>query len=283
MKYPGAFIINEYGTNKELAKIYGVSERTIYRWKNKAKAETGAKPKKPTRPRTSTLQKFTGTRKELAKKYGVSERTAYRWIKQAKEKGANIPSRRKKAQYPGPEILLDKSKNKELAKKYDVSERTIQRWKNRARIETAESFEVLPPDEAPEELFEVLPPDEAPEEFEDLYEVTDTDINDLDEHTLSNTAAISDLLTSGDMPVLNEDSLFYDLSPDMQLRYIDSYINWQYGQNEHMFYDPSSHSMMYDPEDPNLTSPAFITSLDIWGDQFEEWLSWQKEASDIQL
>ena len=113
MKYPGAFILNEYGTNKELSKIYGVSERTIYRWKSKAKAETGARSKKPTRPRASTLQKFKGTRKELAKKYGVSERTAYRWLEQAKQKGYEIESRQKKAKYPGMEILEIEGTNKE--------------------------------------------------------------------------------------------------------------------------------------------------------------------------
>ena len=63
-KYPGSFIINEVGTRKELAGLYGVSERTIYRWLNKAAKESGMKPAaKSKRPRLSTLEKFKGTRK----------------------------------------------------------------------------------------------------------------------------------------------------------------------------------------------------------------------------
>ena len=37
--YPGSFILYEYGTASELAKLYGVSERTIFRWKSKARTE----------------------------------------------------------------------------------------------------------------------------------------------------------------------------------------------------------------------------------------------------
>lgn len=283
--YPGAFILNEVGTNKELANIYGVSERTIYRWKDKAKKETGAKAKKPTRPRTSTLINFKGTRKQLAKKYGVSERTAYRWIQKAKEQGAEIPSRQKKSTYPGAEILLEYGTNKELAKAYNVSERTIARWKRRARLETEEPFEVLPPDEEPEQP--TIPPtdNEPVTEFEDLFEVEDTEglEDNYSEHELYNLTSIADLLTDPQAPVLNENSLYNDLSPNEQLIYIDSYLRFQYGEDEHQFYDESTHQMMYDPDDPNLTSPGFIANLDIWKDDFEEWLSWQASVRDINL
>lgn len=284
MNYPGAFILNEYGTNKELAKIYGVSERTIYRWKNKAKKETGARVKKPTRPRVSTLQKFKGTRKELAKRYGVSERTAYRWIAEAKAKGAEITPRQKKATYPGAEILLDKRTNKDLAKDYNVSERTVQRWKRRARTETEEPFEVLPPEPEPiGEPFEVLPPDELEDIFEEPFKVTD-ETQWTDEHTLYNLAEISDFLTMGDEAILNEDSLFYNVPVDERLQTIDSYLRHCWGYNEHQFYDEATRSMMYDPDDPNVWSPAFIANMpDIWGDEFEEWLSWQESVRDIRL
>ena len=39
-KYPGIKLLNEIGTKKDIAAAYGVSERTIYRWQNKAKAES---------------------------------------------------------------------------------------------------------------------------------------------------------------------------------------------------------------------------------------------------
>lgn len=284
MKYPGAFILNEYGTNKELAKIYGVSERTIYRWKNKAKKETGARVRKPTRPRVSTLQKFKGTRKELAKRYGVSERTAYRWIAEAKAKGAEIAPRQKKATYPGAEILLDKRTNKNIAKNYNVSERTVQRWKRRARTETEEPFEVLSPEpETVGEPYEVLPPDDLEDIFEEPFETVDQ-ADWTDEHTLYNLSEISDLLTMGDDPLIDDNSLYFNLSPDEQLQYLDAYLRYQYGQDEHQFYDEATHSMMFDPDDPNSTSPGFIANLpDIWGDPFEEWLSWQDSVRDIRV
>ena len=38
-KYPGMQILYEVGTRKELAASYGVSERTVYRWLNRAAAE----------------------------------------------------------------------------------------------------------------------------------------------------------------------------------------------------------------------------------------------------
>ena len=285
--YPGAFILNEVGTNKELANIYGVSERTIYRWKDKAKKETGAKAKKPTRPRTSTLIKFKGTRKELAKKYGVSERTAYRWLAKAKEKGAEIPSRQKKSTYPGAEILIEYGTNKDLAKAYNVSERTIARWKRRARLETEEPFEVLPPDEAPEHPTIPSRSDEPITEFEDLFEVEDTNEleNSYSENELYNLSSLADLLTDdeGDMPLIDYASRYYQLSPNEQLQYIDAYLKFQYGEDEHQFYDESTHQMMYDPDNPEIFSSSFIYSMDIWGDDFEEWLSWQFSVRDIKL
>lgn len=284
--YPGAFILNEVGTNKELANIYGVSERTIYRWKDKAKKETGAKEKKPTRPRTSTLINFKGTRKQLAKKYGVSERTAYRWLAKAKEQGAEIPSRQKKSTYPGAQILIEYGTNKELAKAYNVSERTISRWKSKAREETEALFDAVPLETTPEPL-QATEPEAIESEFEDLFEVEDTEglEDDYSEHELYNLSSLADLLTDDeeDMPIIDYASRYYQLSPNEQLIYIDSYLKFQYGEDEHQFYDESTHSMMYDPDDPNVTSPGFIANMDIWKDDFEEWLAWQFEARDIKL
>ena len=140
-KYPGDFIINEVGTRRDLARVYGVSERTIYRWLNKAAKESGLSPKaKARRPRKSTLENFKGTRKQLAKKYGVSERTAYRWLKKAREQGAQLPSRQRMSKYPGADVINNimtsqALTNKQIAEQFGVSEQTAARWVRRARLE----------------------------------------------------------------------------------------------------------------------------------------------------
>lgn len=259
MKYPGAFILNEYGTNKELSKIYGVSERTIYRWKSKAKAETGARSKKPTRPRASTLQKFKGTRKELAKKYNVSERTAYRWLEQARKKGYEIESRQKKPKYPGVEILEIEGTNKELAKLYNVSERTIARWKRRARIEQAEEepFEVLPPEDQPEEQGT-----EPPEE--DFYDETFEDEEYEEKDTIQD---IYDILNEYEL--INSNSPFRDIPPEIQRRYLLEYIIFQHDENPWKWYEVfGDNSLHFD--DPNG-----LSLLNIWNDEFDNWVKEQ--------
>ena len=285
MKYPGAFILSEVGTNKELSKIYGVSERTIYRWKNKAKAETGERKTRPRRPRAKTLETFKGTRKELAKKYGVSERTAYRWLQKAKENGLNIPSRQKPSQYPGAGILDENAKNKELAEKYNVSERTIKRWKRRARTEIEEPFEVKPlfgeqgnfedlikngvsdifkttesnffeenfNFEEPEDMFEVPEPIEFSESFKD---------------TLDNIIGILN-----DRDLLVKDSIFNNLSDEMKQIYINEYILYQWDLNPYQF----NQSPPDDPNGPDLSDPDKISNIDIWGAEFETWLKNQIE------
>lgn len=279
MKYPGAFILNEYGTNKELAKSYGVSERTIYRWKSKAKTETGARARKPTRPRASTLERFKGTRKELAKKYGVSERTAYRWLQKAKEKGAEIEPRQKKSKYPGADILLDKRKNSELSKEYDVSERTIARWKRRARTETEEPFEIISPIEPkqPEngfieedfynEILEIPEFDETetpPASDEEMWEVPDP--IEFSETVTEQLNDIGNMLTEYNL--LNKNSLFSDLSDEMKTIYLNEYIQYQWDMNPYQF----NQSPPDDPNGPDIFDPEKITNINIWGDEFETWL-----------
>ena len=173
----------------------------------------------------------------------------------------------------------------EFAKQHNVSERTIARWKRRARLETEEPFEVLPPDEAPEQPTIPTSSNEPVTEFEDLFEVEDTEglEDNYTEHELYNLTSIADLLTEPQAPVLNADSLYNNLSPNEQLTYIDAYLRFQYVEHEHQFYDESTHQMMYDPDDPNLTSPGFIANFDIWRDDFEEWLSWQASVKDIKV
>lgn len=273
MKYPGAFILNEFGTNKELAKSYGVSERTIYRWKNKAKKETGAKVRRPTRPRVSTLQKFTGTRKELAKRYGVSERTAYRWLKKAKEQGAEIPSRQKKSRYPGSIILDEIGTNKELANAYDVSETTIKRWKRRALAEqtfidkveeTATAFDDFGKDFEEEfnNGFDFVAPDT--EEDEGIFEVEELpEYSDAVKEQLDN---IIDILNTADL--IEKDSAFNGLDDTMKQIYINEYINFQWDLNPYQF----NQSPPDDPNGPDISDPEKIANINIWGAEFETWL-----------
>ena len=269
MKYPGAFILNEYGTNKELSKIYGVSERTIYRWKSKAKAETGARSKKPTRPRASTLQKFKGTRKELAKKYGVSERTAYRWLKQARQKGYEIESRQKKPKYPGMEILEIEGTNKELAERFNVSERTIARWKRRARAEQAEEepFEVLPPDEAPEEIPEE-PGTPPPEDFfEDVFGDEEEP-----EEVKDPIQDIYDILIEYEL--IDSDSPFHRLPPETQHRYLLEYIMFQHDENPWKWYEVFGDNSLH------LDDPNGLSMLNIWNEEFDNWVKDQIEIDN---
>ena len=271
MKYPGAFILNEYGTNKELSKIYGVSERTIYRWKNKAKAETGARVRKPTRPRVSTLQKFKGTRKELAKKYGVSERTAYRWIAQAKAKGVEIESRQKKPKYPGADILLEDKTNKQLAEKYNVSERTVARWKRRARNETSldEPFEVLPPDETFEPPIEEKPFEEPEQEFFEDEDFFRDNFGDEETESKDPLEDIYNMLN--EFELINNNSLFHDLPPETQKRYLLDYIIFQHDENPWKWYDVFGDNLLH------LDDPVGISMINIWDDEFENWVKNQIE------
>lgn len=271
-KYPGSFIIHEYGTNKELANIYGVSERTIYRWKQKAFKETGAKPRKPKRPRTSTLQKFKGTRKELAKKYGVSERTAYRWLAKAREQGAEIESRQKKAKYPGAFILNEYGTNKELASIYGVSERTIARWKRRARSETQPEIET--PTQPAEDPKTEEPKSDFYEELfgdsEEHEETTEEPFNNFDEdlNNISNSLLEFDLLA--------ENSVFNDLDADLKKRYLFEYIWFKFDENPMLFYVPGEGT----PEAPDFEDVNHITNINIWGNEFESWLKNQIEVDN---
>ena len=110
-KYPGIQILYEVGTRAELAESYGVSERTMYRWLNKAKAETRERQQYPGAKRVAN---FKGTRKELAAKYNISERTAYRWLNKARSEGADVPSRQARSKYPGAVILEETGTNKSI-------------------------------------------------------------------------------------------------------------------------------------------------------------------------
>lgn len=289
-KYPGANILFEFGTNKELAKSWGVSERTIYRWKNKAKTETGARSKKPTRPRLKTLQTFKGTRKELAKKYNVSERTAYRWLQQARNNGVDIESRRKPSKYPGAGILDETGKNKELAEKYGVSDSTIRRWKRRARSEIKGPETPLFGEQKP---FEDLLNNGVSSVFDDFAKDFEEDFNsdfnitpdddepfevtpppEFSEKLTEQLNSICNLLYDADL--LTENSAFHNLDDDMKLIYLNEYLQFQWEENPFQF----NQSPPDDPNGPDLSDPEKIANINIWGDDFDNWLANQMDIDN---
>lgn len=294
-KYPGAFIINEVGTRKELAGLYGVSERTIYRWLNKAAKESGQKARPAQkRPRLKTLEKFTGTRKQLAKKYGVSERTAYRWIQKARTQGADIPTRKDRSKYPGPGILEDKRSSKRIAEELGVSRSTVNRWKRKARQETIPEIILPPVVEQPQqtprpledigEPWEVLPPDEdigepwevpEPEDVGEPWEVPEPDISQKAEDQ------IRDIINYiFELDLIDANSAFMELSKIEQIIYLNEYFTYQIDKDPYAFYKPGSRS---EPYDIPLNDPEAMASADIWGDEFENWLANQIEINGTDI
>ena len=295
-KYPGDIILNEIGTRAEMAKAYGVSERTIYRWLNKAADESGVKLRaKARRPRTSTLEKFTGTRKQLAKKYGVSERTAYRWLKKARDAGADIQVRQRRSKYPGPSILADQRTARQIADELGVTPQTVRRWKRRAMVETAhkpepqqpqqpldttppledvgEPWEVPDPEDVGEP-WEVPPPDEdigepweVPESEYD-YQEEYADLYGIEESLFDNLADIAALLQ--DTELIDPDSKFWDIEPNMRIIYLSEYISYQADRNPKMFYEVTGEWGNIPLDDPEL-----IASVNIWGEDFNFWLEEQ--------
>lgn len=267
-KYPGFSILYEVSSRKELAQSYGVSERTIYRWLNKARAETGAKKDRPRRPRQSTLENFQGTRKELAKKYGVSERTVYRWLNRAREQGADISPRTTVSAYPGINILNESGSNRQIAKKYNVSESTIRRWKKRAAAGMPE--EIFTEDQLPQEIFtedqlpqEIFTEDQLPEEI--IIEEPGS------EEPKSAEEEIINLLFNNDQ--LLEDSIFRQFNPAKQQEYISSYIRYQYEMDPGQFYNSNIHDFDF--------SPDFVSTINMWGDDFETWLLRMEQLEDF--
>lgn len=314
-KYPGEKILLEYGTRNELALSYGVSERTIYRWLNKAAKSSGLEPKKPTRPRPATLAGFKGTRKQLAQKYNVSERTVYRWMNAARLNGTPIEQRAKHSAYPGMSILQEPGTNKKLAEKYNVSTRTISRWKNKARQDAGlpdlrktkqwkknkngayvyvgdeAAFEkqieeaynpdnILEPPEEVIESFDYEEPIEAPfeEPIDEPFEVEDAEeYTGSDEDLQGRLGKELGMLNAllYDNDLLVEGSAFHSLNYNQKIEYLNKYIGWQFEQNEWRFYNKETHE--FD------TSPEFVSNVDMWGDEFEGWLAEQQIIEDIGL
>ena len=271
--YPGSFILYEYGTASELAKSYGVSERTIFRWKAKARNEEGIRSPKPKKPSLKTISKFKGTRKQLAAKYGISERTAYRWLAKAKSQGLDT-ARKSRMPYPGIGADLE-GKIKDVAQKYGVSERTISRWKKRQETEKQDLEEILSPDNIPEEF---KPAAEEPEPiYEETFDEFEEDLSDIEQNmskeTFDNLKGIADILDSEDL--LIDGSIFHDLTNKEKLQYLDTYIQYQYDLDEHQFYNEAEHTMDF--------SPDFLSTINIWGEEFEEWALKQFDYSMFEV
>lgn len=274
-KYPGFQILYEIGTRAELAESYGVSERTMYRWLNKAKAETA--PKRQSYPGAEAIANFKGTRKELAQTFGISERTAYRWLNKAKAQGANIPSRQRVSQYPGMDILSEQGSNVAIGKRYGVSEATVRRWKKIAAAGMPE--EVFTPDQLPEEVFT---PDQLTEEitFEEPEQEEqpeqeegpnlDNEYEEFSDEDKEQIKILRDLLLDSDQ--FAEDSAFLGLDLETQQKYLMAYIAYQNDMDPGRFYNKEIHDFDYSPE--------FVSTINMWGDEFESWLSMMRDLEE---
>lgn len=315
-KYPGSFIINEVGTRKELAGLYGVSERTIYRWLAKAAKESGIMPRpKKSMPAPRALASFKGTRKQLAAKYGVSERTAYRWLAKTRS-SSEIPAgsinRAKTSKYPGTNILNIPGKTKDLADQFGVSERTISRWRRRARLEEAstrpeqqpprqewprqQTFEefteeayrpenlIEPPEvEQPEPVFEEPVEGIGPEEDAGPWEVPDYDWYEDDRPEWEKLGMREDVYENLQeiINIISENEL---LTPNSVFNNLEGYKTIQY-MNEYIKYqydlDPSQ---FYDPETHEFRFDSeWVSALPIWRDEFEQWLTTQIEIDKYEI
>lgn len=267
-KYPGIQILYEVGTRQELAQSYGVSERTMYRWLNKAKAQTKERQQYPG---AGPISRFKGTRKELAAKYNISERTAYRWLKKARESGADIPSRQAKSKYPGTAILDERGTNKSIGDRFGVSEATIRRWKNRARLEeeAIRPPEPLPFDEIEQEDFTPEEPITGPEPIldEDLKDLLSEELEEYTDYdTFTNIGdLVEDIIN---LDVLSADSEFLRLDPTVQREYMYAYIKYQSQHNKDLYYWVEKVGMSDIPAED-------IASLNIWGDSFETFVQEQ--------
>ena len=264
-KYPGIQILYEVGTRQELAQSYGVSERTMYRWLNKAKSQTKERQEYPG---AGPIARFKGTRKELAAKYNISERTAYRWLKKARESGADIPSRQAKSKYPGTAILDERGTNKSIGNRYGVSESTIRRWKNRAQSEAEAAG--MPEEFINEDIGDILEgPASEPEsvlgdDLEDLLGEEPEEYKDYD--TFTNVGDLVDDVIN--MGVLSKNSEFLNLDPTVQREYMYAYIKYQSQHNKDLYYWVEKVGMSDIPSED-------IASLNIWGDSFETFVQEQ--------
>lgn len=273
-KYPGISILYEIGTRADVARSYGVSERTIYRWLQKAAKESGS-PIEPSNkyPGPKKVAKFKGTRAQMAKKFGVSERTIYRWLNKARTQGEQISSRLPSSKNPGISILDEPGTNSNIAKKFGVSTRTVQKWKQQAREELKkqevefddEEWKKTQEEITKEQEFEI--PEEPEEPEEPLGEMPEEIFT---EDQMDPIEGLINIVLDHD-ELVPESSLFRTLTPTEQQAYMEFYIQYQYDMDEHQFYNEETHKMDF--------SPDFVSTINIWGDEFEDWVTKQYEYS----
>lgn len=322
-KYPGSFIINEVGTRKELAGIYGVSERTIYRWLNRAAKESGLSPHpKKAAPTPAELAAFKGTRAQLAANYGVSPRTAYRWLAKARaQQDTSLPggsglSRSVRSKYPGVEILNVSGSNKQLADLYDVSPRTVSRWKRKAKIESGQllpdlrktgqwklkrkggysRYEYIGDEAAFEQMTEeayqpenvIEPPEEYIEPvFEEPIEAPE------EPEDLFEVEEIPDVLLHYDFDATTLDTLQFiaDFIVENEKINNDSLFA-QLSDDEKLIYltqyiewqwENNPRQFSQSPESLEVAIHAGVHRMDIWGNEFETWLNDFYESSKYQI
>ena len=261
-KYPGFQILYEVADSRaDLAQSYGVSERTIYRWLARAAKETGETPK-PKYPGAKRLASFKGTRAEAAAKFGVSERTIYRWLNKARGEGQQIASRLPSSKNPGISILDEPGTNITIAQKFGVSTRTVQRWKQQAR----EELKKQEPEQTVEDIFEASQePFEEPKIEQPGTEQPKQEQKEEAKEEYNPTEELLNILYESD--VIREGSIFSSLSPAEQLEYLDFYVQWQYDQDEHQFYNEERHKIDF--------SPDFVSTINMWGFEFEDWVERQ--------
>lgn len=203
-------LANFKGTRKQLAKRYGVSERTIYRWINKAKekgTEIQSREKRSKYPGASILDEQ-GTNKEIADRYGVSTRTITRWRSRA----------------------IMESEPREVPE-YKPEEQNAKQWGE----PTEEPWEVPEP--------EIEEPWEVPEP--DLYEVIADEYTgsaDISKDLAADLGAINALLYDNDL--LTPDSIFNDLTYNEKIEKLNKYIEKCIEDDPEMFYNKETGEYM---------------------------------------
>ena len=140
-------------TVREIAAMYGVTERAVYLWIKKAHLEhKNGQHKQSRRPDPETLCRLYAEHdvQELADMYEVSYKTARRWLMDCQDNGLltmrlTRPGRRRKE--PSTEALmgmLHDYTTAEIAVKCGVKKKTVQAWLSRLRKSGAIPMEGRP-------------------------------------------------------------------------------------------------------------------------------------------
>ena len=108
------------------------------------------------------------------------------------------------------------------------------------------------------------------EELEDIWEVPEP--IDYSDTVIEQLNDIGNMLS--DFDLLNEGSKFFELSDEMKNIYLNEYIQYQWDLNPYQF----NQSPPDDPNGPDISDPEKIANIDIWGDEFETWLSNKMEV-----